>query len=263
MIVIESWSGRLGNNIIQLKNVLHIALYNNHNVKIPHHYFFNTCLIKVTKEKNNTIIKDKHNFYYRDKINVDKQLFDINNKKIRKIIQSILNISIDNNQQEKKDKLIIHIRSGDVFSNNPHPKYIPPPYDYYRHIIEENNYKNIQIISEDSKNPVINKLLNEYAHIKYKKQSLIEDIKIILQSENVVSSIGTFIPALLFISYNIKNIFNISYDNDFFYDLINYKDYHVNYYNSNYNNYYNKIEFWKNNIEQNKLLLNYNLNVKK
>lgn len=262
MIIIEKWSGRLGNNIIQIKNALHLALYNNDNVKIPNHYFFNTNIIEHTKEKNNTIIKDKYNFYYKERINVDKKIFNINHEKIKKILQMIVNITITKNQNIKiSDTLIIHIRSGDIFSNNPHSKYIPPPFNYYKDIIEKNNYKNIQIICEDTKNPVVNKLLTIYPYITYKKQSLIEDIKIILQGENVVSSIGTFIPALLYISNNIRNIYNISYDDDFFYKFISYKDDNVNYYTSNYTDYYNKIKLWKNNIEQKNLLLNYNLNI--
>ena len=34
MLKITSWYGRLGNNITQLKNVLHIALYCNYNIEI-------------------------------------------------------------------------------------------------------------------------------------------------------------------------------------------------------------------------------------
>ena len=34
------WRSRLGNNIIQLKNVLHIAIYNDYKIDMPSHPFF-------------------------------------------------------------------------------------------------------------------------------------------------------------------------------------------------------------------------------
>lgn len=274
MIVINKWYGRLGNNIIQLKNALHIGIFNNVNVKIPNHNFFNTNIIFINSnnsnnDNNNTQINnitDKFDFFYKDRINVNKEIFDVNNERIKQILQSIVNITIDNNNNDdnddriKQNTLIIHIRSGDIFSGYPHPKYIPPPYKYYSDIIDTNNYKFIQIISEDEKNPVIKKLLSNYPNIKYKKQSLIQDIKIILNNQNIVSSIGTFIPALLYISNNVKKNYNISY-NKFFLDFVNFEDKNVIYNTINYQDYYDKIKPWKANNEQIKLLLNYNLNI--
>jgi hypothetical protein len=263
MIIINSWFGRLGNNIIQLKNALHIALELNHNVKIPKHHIFNVNEIIIDKEpKKQEIITDNNNFFYLnkiniDKINIDKNIFTLNNEKIKKIIQSILNSNIDLSRKEDyNDKLIIHIRSGDIFNTNPHCKYIPPPYNYYKNIIENTNYKNIEIISEDTKNPVINKLLKSYNNITYKKRSLIEDINIILNSKLVVSSIGSFIPSILFLSDNIEKIYNINYDYEIFYKLVNNKFNCITY---NYTDYKNKINLWNNNKEQIDLLINYTL----
>ena len=50
MIKIASWGNpremSLGNNIIQLKNIVHIAIYYNYNIDAPKHPFFNTAYIK-------------------------------------------------------------------------------------------------------------------------------------------------------------------------------------------------------------------------
>jgi hypothetical protein len=72
-------------------------------------------------------------------------------------------------------------------------------------------YDIVHIVAEDTKNPVINALLLKYPTIKFKLQSLEEDIRLILRAKNCVASFGTFIPSLLFVSNNIKNLFTFSY----------------------------------------------------
>ena len=40
-IYIKNWSGRLGNNIIQVLNAILIALYYKYNIILPRHRYFN------------------------------------------------------------------------------------------------------------------------------------------------------------------------------------------------------------------------------
>ena len=70
----------------------------------------------------------------------------------------------------------------------------------------------IYLISEDTLNPCVNELLKLYPQIIYKKQSLDEDISLILSAHNIIASFGTFIYALLHFSSNIKNLYKVSYD---------------------------------------------------
>tara|TARA_E500000178_G_scaffold251967_1_gene248570 strand:- start:592 stop:774 length:183 start_codon:yes stop_codon:yes gene_type:complete len=54
MLVLQNWSGRLGNNIAQLVNIIDIAIYFNHNVTFKKkHYFFNVLVIQNYFSKNN------------------------------------------------------------------------------------------------------------------------------------------------------------------------------------------------------------------
>ena len=62
----------------------------------------------------------------------------------------------------------------------------------------------IIIVSEDKKNPVVEKLLKLYKNSEYNKNSLTKDIKIILGATNIVYSVGTFIPSILLMSNNYK-----------------------------------------------------------
>lgn len=117
------------------------------------------------------------------------------------------------------DDLVIHIRSGDVFSAKPHPMYVPSPLSYYNEIICSCVWNKIYIISENNNNPVINHLLKQHPNIIYKKNSLAQDISIILQAKNIVVDVGTFIPSLCLLSKNIQKLY---YNKPF--RLINYFD---------------------------------------
>jgi hypothetical protein len=65
------------------------------------------------------------------------------------------------------DDLYIHIRGGDIFNckNCKDKNYSQPPLCFYQKIITNFKFKNIYIISEDKRNPIINS--NRYSyHIK-------------------------------------------------------------------------------------------------
>ena len=256
MLKITSWYGRLGNNITQLKNVLHIALYCNYNIEIPRHVFFKATKIIINKNyenKGNIIDTEGVEFYYQNKLKKYKICFEKNHEKVKEILQNIFKIDI--RKIEKKEGLIIHIRSGDqMITTNPNPKYIMAPLSYYKKIIEENNYKKIEIVCEDTLNPCVNELLKIYPNINYNRNTLIDDIKIILGAENIVSTIGTFIPGLCWLSNNIKKVYVASYDftlSDNVYP-INIKKTIIE-----MKEYKSKMVKWKNNKEQKQLMLEY------
>lgn len=55
--------------------------------------------------------------------------------------------------------LTIHLRSGDVFSRNPHPKYGQPPWAFYRKVLEEaGNWSAVVVVAEDTLNPCFQKI---------------------------------------------------------------------------------------------------------
>lgn len=206
---------RFGNFVIQIRNALHIALFYNYNLILPKHKFFNSTYIVINESVTlaNEKLYDKNwpNFFYAHKIkNIDSSLFKLNSVRVLSILKSIFNIK--NVSPLGINDLVIHIRSGDLFCEGwVHPNYVTPPLSYYKNIIDGNRYDNIYLIAEDRLNPCINKLLEIYPKIKFKIQSLKEDITLILQSTNIVTSYGTFIPGILPFSDNIKNIYSPDY----------------------------------------------------
>ena len=223
MIIIKKWYGRLGNNIFQLYNAILLGIHYGENVSIPKHGIFTQNIIKIfDKNTVSRIIFDNSQFQFsKAEILIEQdhnsEIFYTHNHhdRIIQIISSLLpKCLLHENLKHNHNENIIHIRSGDIMFH-PHKFYIPPPLSYYMTIIQKNKNINWTIICEDNVNPCVNYLVNNFPNVTFKTNSLIDDIEIILHAKTVVMSIGTFVPALLMLSQNIKSI----YYPDYFFDL--------------------------------------------
>ena len=242
MIILDAWYGRLGNNIIQLSNIIDIAIAYKHNIKIKVKklHFFDLSVIEkcFNKYNNNEIITDKYNFFYNSRLPFSKDIFKQNIEERNKILQKAFLISTINKLPE--NDIVIHIRSGDIFSSNPHPNYVPPPLSYYTKEIDKYKYEKIHIICEDTINPVVNELRKLYKNAVYERNTLEKDIRIILGATNIIYSVGTFIPSLMLLSNNNKYLYGKECNNE------------------ELKEYYKIMKPWKNTIEQRNYILTYN-----
>jgi hypothetical protein len=109
------------------------------------------------------------------------------------------------------DELVLHIRSGDSICAL-HDQYIIPPLSYYTKFIDDNNFKKIYILAEDTQNLCIASLKNMYSNIDFELRSLTDDIELVLRAKNVMMSIGSFIPELIWVTKNIKEVIYPNYD---------------------------------------------------
>jgi len=253
---INKWYGRLGNNIIQLKNAIQIALFYDYNIIIPYHEYFNTQYIKINDSINeNDSIKFLNDgdlfFFWKEKIeNIDVDLFNKNIDKTIIILKKIFKIK--NCIPSNTNDVVIHIRSGDIFYLSNHD-YITPPLSYYINILNSNNFDNITIIAENHNNPCIQKLLDLYKNIIFKIQSLYQDINLLLSATNVIESFGTFSASLIILSDNIKNIYRPSYQCK----LFDYNVLKINVYETELSNYHKLVIPWINSEEQHNIMLTY------
>tara|TARA_Y100000768_G_scaffold269926_1_gene206389 strand:- start:1107 stop:1841 length:735 start_codon:yes stop_codon:yes gene_type:complete len=244
MIILKAWYGRLGNNIIQLSNIIDITIAYKHNIKfnVKKLNFFDLSVIEkyFSKYNNNEIITDKYNFYYSSRLLFSNDIFKQNIEERNKILQKAF--LINNINKLPENDIVIHIRSGDIFSSNPHPNYVPPPLSYYTKEIDKYKYEKIHIICEDTINPVVNELLKLYKNAVYEKNTLEKDIRIILGATNIIYSVGTFIPALMLLSNNNKYLYGKEFNNE------------------ELKEYYKIMKPWKNTIEQRNYILTYDYN---
>lgn len=217
ILKLKNWYGRIGNNIITLSNALHVALEENYDAIIfPKNSYFNKTYIKLNECDLNTknfIEHDSETFFRYN----NKDILKKNKKLVLKHLTDLFKIKYESIPKGKYNDLYIHIRSGDLFSggkcNNKIYCENQPDYKFYKNIIDSNNYEKIYIIAEDSNNPIINKLINEYPNIIYSKKSLEEDIKLIMGSRNIIYGYTTFVPTILYFNKGVKNVYRNRYVN--------------------------------------------------
>lgn len=147
---------------------------------------------------------------------------------------SIIREEILNNIPKYKanlEDLYINIRSGDIFQNTIHPDYSQPPLCFYKKIINESNYTNINIVSNGHENPVVDELLKIYPKIKYLHESVEGDVSIIVNAHNLIMPESTFTWTLIRLNNNLNNLYIyelISYNSRKNYDLITYDTRNIN-----------------------------------
>jgi hypothetical protein len=243
-----------------------------YNIILPNHRYFNTKYIKLNDKVDESFecLTDYCDFYYqRFLYQFDAQCFFHNIECTRDLIRTIfivpenkIKINLDD------DDLVVHIRSGDIFSENPLGEYIPSPLCFYSNIILSYNWRNIYLLSEDKMNPVIDILINLHKNIVFKIKELDDDISIILQARTIVMDIGTFVPTLLLFSEKIKTLYNscnfsskvlVNNQNTtplVYFCLQKFLS-HIEINDIDYDNY-RLIQFpWKNSMLQRKILLQY------
>lgn len=253
---INNWYGRLGNNIQQISNAIFFCKENNINFYSPPHEVINKFKINFGVDK-----KLQNRFFFYDGIEKD---FDCNVKALnttrRKIcLEHIVpNFNFFVKETFDSELVVIHIRSGDVFSNNPHKSYVPNPLSFYLRVLDK--YEQALLVSEDKANPIVQELLKDNRVI-FQTSNLVNDFSTLLRAKNLVSSgVGTFCIAAALCSKNIENFYctNIALDEHLNYKMLLNQD--IDIHLTNIKNYIN-IGDWNNTYKQREQILNYKVNL--
>ena len=213
----------------------------------------NIFLYDENYDFTNTKIKINNKEYKEYDFKIKGVLF---HESIRKELLNMFNIERKDIINFPQKTLIIYIRSGDLFPQTQkkvHPKYISAPYYYYDYILKKykNKYSKYILVAEDNNNPVIKKLLKNYPNIKWNKNTLIEDLKIILGSCHIVSCVGTFIKSLSWLNPNMKKVYLPSFvGKKYYYHDLKFEKIELP-------GFQEKLGNWKNTDKQKDLLLNY------
>ena len=158
--------------------------------------------------------------------------------------------------------LFIHIRSGDIFFSIIHSPYAQPPLCFYNDILTNFKFRSIYLISQDSRNPLIQKLLKLFPIISYSQKSIKEDISLLINAYNIVNSVSSFVNSIIQLNYNLQYLweYNIYHMNEKIYA---YNHEFNKYPHNNYTIfrmepsfcYINKMYHWKNKKSQIALML--------
>jgi len=252
MLIINQWTGRLGNNILQILRAIHFAKLKNHRlITFTNHDFLseNKIIIDNNKDNNETI---SDSFFYINNFGLTDPEPVVLKKYFQIYISHIFKLTSHYRENiNNRDHLYIHFRGGDIFSNKPHSGYVQPPLSYYKNIIKD--YKIVNIVCEDDKNPCVNKLI-KYNNVNYISGSLTNDLEILSKAENLVIGFGTFGFLLYLMNTKLKNLYipdyfihylpKGSWGNDINIHIIDLPN-------------YIKVGEWKNTQEQRQTMLNY------
>ena len=134
---------------------------------------------------------------------------------IQEIIRPLFNGLPATFPKKPDDQLLIHIRSGDIFSTWVDPHYPQPPFAFYRMVIDrlhsEGRIRSVKLVFENRLNPVIAEV-EAYAKglglpVEIQSESLVADVAALVGGRYLVFGLGTFGPAICHLSDTVEQVF--------------------------------------------------------
>ena len=200
---------------------------------------------------DNQKYNNSYSFFY-DSLDIYFSLFKIKEEVRINYLRDEILLNLPKMETHEKD-LYIHIRSGDAFDKEPLSLYAQPPLCFYNNILKNFKFRNIYIISSDTQNPIIFKLLDEFPNICFMQNNIKQDISLLINAYNIVNSVSSFVNSIIQLNYNLLylweyNIYHIDEKVKHFFH-----DFNIHPYN-NYtvfrmepsSCYLNKMYKWKN-----------------
>lgn len=110
------------------------------------------------------------------------------------------------------DTLVVHIRSGDIFTTSIHPRYWQPPLGYYQYAATD--FDKIVVCSQNTKNPVVNALYDYCVTSRGLHNCMLrvgtplhDDVAFLLHAHNIAVGWGTFGVAIYAMSAHIRRFY--------------------------------------------------------
>ena len=111
----------------------------------------------------------------------------------------------------EEDTLAIHIRSGDIFEDDPNPKYGQPPLSWYESLIERGDYRKIVVVAQTrfsvgGENPVLTKMRRRWPQLEVISRSPESDFHTIRRARHLALSVGTFAVAAAMLNDGLETL---------------------------------------------------------
>ncbi|MGI0501044.1 tetratricopeptide repeat protein [Limnospira platensis] len=213
---------RFGNSIFQLSSAYHIAK----TIGVSRIYLSNWWYIKQGESKTPsgiTIVNTSQPDFSSEKLVLEGTFFYSSTLSplfatrpnlylnMMDLMESV-NLRRSGGEPLSDKDLVIHIRSGDVFSlQNPHPGYGQPPLSFYQKIITLKAWNSISLVFENKSNPIIEPLIDltkeHCLQVRVISGNLREDIEYLLRARVLVVSWGTFCSGIAVISKHINTVY--------------------------------------------------------
>lgn len=107
--------------------------------------------------------------------------------------------------------LVIHLRGGDAFGPQAHPDYAQPPLAFYRLVLGSRKWRKVTIVRADASHPFERTLIHEIEQsgvpVGIQSGSAEEDAVFLARARSLVSSRGSFVPAIVGRSIHCSDLF--------------------------------------------------------
>lgn len=268
MYSILQWCGRFGNNIQQISNSILFCELNKLKFSSPDSELIKEFSISFGDQNCQPNLfffhVDSVTGQGRSHFKIDLDYTRLNRRRVcLEYIAKNLKINWKNVNKIDDETVVIHIRSGDIFSRKNYycpvvSRYLQNPLSYYLQIIKD--FKNVIVLTEDNLNPVIDEL-RKLNNVSIKICSVVETIEIMLSAKNLVTSgISSFPIACSLLSKNLENLYCSNFQLD---EILSYKDIFDERINIHITNIdeskYIKSNEWLNTDEQRQLMIDYQL----
>lgn len=109
--------------------------------------------------------------------------------------------------------LVIHLRGGDVYSDDPPHDYGQPPLGFYLAILDAKQWNSVTVIHEDDNPVVLNALRQALKQLGiayfFQSSTLHEDLSVLLAAQNLVVGNGSFARAVCALSPHLRRVFRL------------------------------------------------------
>jgi len=266
---IDTWYGRLGNNVQQIGNALLLAdLCQIPLIETVPHPVLGRLHISLQESLLHDLRPFSSNFFHWSAFTDERTIlvpydYIVRNMSIflKKFLLPILAPIFDAIPAPSED-IVVHIRSGDIFSKHPGSvtdfMYTPNPACFYESILTQFNTALIVTEPNWTDNPIIKHLITLFPHIRLQSSDVLTDFITLAKSSRLVTSgVGTFAIAAAMLNNHLESLY--------FTDLYLAEHLNPNFINHNHvhchcvklNNYCLIRDGWLNTIEQRKYLFDY------
>lgn len=207
-ITIDSFVGRLGNNILQIINAFHAGISTGLPVYVPSNV--NPLLQLIANRTHEfdcaaacsslSAPELRQAVYYcaqdLERLGLSQPSLEQQHHICTTRLASLFVVDASVDPINTAKALVVHVRSGDVFSVYPHTAYWQPPLSYYVNISVQHTAEHgadaplIAVTEPDFRNPVIAKLRELDWHIW--TRSVQQDFSTLLRARHLGLSHGTF-----------------------------------------------------------------------
>ena len=210
-IQINTWYGRLGNNMLQLCCALFIARETKSTLKYPSHSFIKDKIFDFREPQQlNCNKRIQNKFFGQDQLSELKSKYTQNTQCeiSRQFIYPLLKLVPESNwspispKEDFSTTLVIHIRSGDAMKKGVNKNYVQPPLASYKKAILYSDlhgvkFSHVLIVTEkDNLNPctsALKKFCDSIGQSCYiQRGSLSQDVSTICRARYFVTSQSSF-----------------------------------------------------------------------